>query len=270
MTDGDSGRYSLFSYRTMFELRSNLDSSGQIGITNYNSKRFNTTNFRYLLKRFYKDIVGEKYGYYGTEEIRPNDTRHFAFCSLMLQGVDPLTIARLGGHTRIDSQFSYQQHTEFFVDCEVYRLSQQFLKEKSDASFSFDSWNPNEIRELKIEGLRAIETIKKRTGFVQKMKIGYCTDEKMDCESENCWECSKWWISLEELEKEEENITYLMRSKQNGVKEKIALIEHLRRNMDINSNNGYNPDDLSELKKQTADLHSYMQDLARLQSHIPN
>ncbi len=31
-------------------------------------------------------------------QLRPNDSRHIAFISLMMQGYSPIEIARLGGH----------------------------------------------------------------------------------------------------------------------------------------------------------------------------
>lgn len=55
--------------------------------------------------------------------ITPGDTRHFSMCNMMLQGVNPLTIAKMAGHSRLGTQRNYWGHIEYFVESYVYIIS---------------------------------------------------------------------------------------------------------------------------------------------------
>lgn len=55
--------------------------------------------------------------------ITPGDTRHFSICNMMLQGINPLTIAKMAGHTRLGTQRNYWGHLEYFMESHVYILS---------------------------------------------------------------------------------------------------------------------------------------------------
>ena len=52
--------------------------------------------------------------------LQPGDTRHLAFCSMMLQGFNPLTIAQMGGHKTLYAQNHYMNHLSEF--CDAYTL----------------------------------------------------------------------------------------------------------------------------------------------------
>ncbi|KGR85701.1 hypothetical protein CD30_19100 [Ureibacillus massiliensis 4400831 = CIP 108448 = CCUG 49529] len=91
-----------------------------------------------LLICFYKEIVGwnnsDFYRFVKRNEngeinriirnyITLADTRHFSICNMMLQGINPLTIAKMAGHTRIGTQRNYWGHLESFVESHVYIIS---------------------------------------------------------------------------------------------------------------------------------------------------
>lgn len=94
---------------------------------------------RGLLEMFYIEVVSKKYGYtYISKDIASTmddlpddiieiiqlgDTRHIAFCSMMLQGFNPLTIAQIGGHHSLTEQTSYCSHLDSFIKSHTYILA---------------------------------------------------------------------------------------------------------------------------------------------------
>lgn len=96
-----------------------------------------TSDLRYLLAKFYNEVVTDMYNFtcidkgisnekledYEIERIQLGDTRHLAFCSMMLQGFNPLTIAQIGGHYSLRGQMHYYSHLETFVDAHTYVLA---------------------------------------------------------------------------------------------------------------------------------------------------
>ncbi|GAB6577799.1 tyrosine-type recombinase/integrase [Bacillus cereus] len=138
-----------------------------------NTSQFNRHNFDTLISRFYRTIervydfkIEKKY------HLRPNDTRHIAFMSLMMQGYSPVEIARLGGHKTIQTQLHYSNHKEYWVDCEVFKL----MKKVKNTSLSTAPVGtiPDEVK------MKAYEV---SGSYKQKMKIGFCKDEEQKCES---------------------------------------------------------------------------------------
>lgn len=103
-----------------------------------NKYKVNQKDFRNLLADFYESIVKKKYGYHPIkkgatysskciEMLQPGDTRHLAFCSMMLQGFNPLTMAQMGGHQTLTAQNHYVNHLEEFSDAQTLMLS-NYLK----------------------------------------------------------------------------------------------------------------------------------------------
>lgn len=111
----------------------------------YFKQRFRYNHLQLLLNEFYEEIVENIYEVAYTHRIRPGDTRHFAFLNLMRQGYHPIEIARLGGHTSVQSQYHYQQHMEYWVDVEILQLMQKFKFQqeinKDDSSTSSSHHN---------------------------------------------------------------------------------------------------------------------------------
>ncbi|WP_242434980.1 tyrosine-type recombinase/integrase [Bacillus cereus] len=138
-----------------------------------NSNQFNRTNLQTLIEIFYRAIE-RVYDFKVEQEyqLRPNDTRHLAFMSLMMQGYSPVEIARLGGHKTIQTQLHYSSHKEYWVDCEVFKL----MKKVKNTSLSIESVGtiPDEVK-LKVYGNEGT--------YKQKMNIGFCKDEEQKCES---------------------------------------------------------------------------------------
>lgn len=155
---------------------------------------FGESTFRALLDSFYKNIVENQYGYYFEQgqKLTPGDTRHLAFCNLALQGLSPVEIALLGGHTTLSMQESYVNHIQYFIDNEV--LS--YLSDRTT--------NVNTKKLFK----RLLTIVKSKTPAYKldidfslydkdDYGIGYClADEKKGdvCDDvPHCVFCSKWW-----------------------------------------------------------------------------
>lgn len=99
------------------------------------SDYWDAERFRVLLNRFYDEIVIRKFGHReDIKRLKPMDTRHYAFMNLMFQGFNPLTIARMGGHKKLSSQFHYCNHLEEFADSYVHNLTQRKWLKKYDLS----------------------------------------------------------------------------------------------------------------------------------------
>lgn len=57
------------------------------------------------------------------------DTRHIAISNLILQGINPLTVASIAGQTSVQEQISYYGHIESYIESYTYLISKQFKNE---------------------------------------------------------------------------------------------------------------------------------------------
>ncbi|WP_394548146.1 site-specific integrase [Priestia aryabhattai] len=205
----------LISYRSLVF----ASSPTSRGHTKKNLNQFSIQALDSLIRKFYKvmllkyqcDIQKENY-------IKPNDTRHLAFVSLMMQGYSPVEIARLGGHQTISSQYHYSGHTEFWADYEVFKLMTK--AKHSQIGTNNLATIPREVK------LKAYDD---RTEFSKKLKIGYCKDKEQRCESRQCYFCSHWGISPKEIIKKEDKIRRQMLHKRNKINELTAVIKNLNK-----------------------------------------
>ena len=160
----------------------------------YNSLEFNSSAFRVLLDKFYDDVVDKLYGFEveDKEKLKPGDTRHLAFSSLYLQGLSPIEIAMLGGHTTLEMQDSYTNHVQYYIDSEVLNFisdksvcgeNSKMFKTLKDIIFS-KKWS----YELNLDLSQFDKT---------EDGVGYCLlDPNSDdfCDNvPNCVFCRKWW-----------------------------------------------------------------------------
>ncbi|MGH0830075.1 integrase [Bacillus pretiosus] len=190
------------------------------------SDRFSNDIFRSLLISFYKNIImsppynltvrdiGEdseaqirnsrvKGLYFDIERmLRPNDTRHLAFLSLMLQGFHPVEIARLGGHQTINAQRHYQKHEYFLTDSGIAKLMRMF--ELTGEGFTFQVLKKNINSTVTPIGRKFKEDFIFKPALsteveYKKMEVGYCTAPVKVCET-HCFLCKKYWrVSKEEF-----------------------------------------------------------------------
>lgn len=185
----------LISYRSLIY----ADNSGRRELQKRDLDSFNKNNLEKLLKRFYKEVINEYYqiNVPFNQRLSPNDTRHIAFVSLMMQGISPIEIARLGGHRTIAAQYHYSFHKEYWIDNEVFKL----IKNYKNIS-NFDNNNIRYIPEN--VKLKAFES--PTSSFRGELEIGYCSDSLIRCEAKECMLCSHWRIDLNDLKVKRDQI----------------------------------------------------------------
>lgn len=191
------GHRSNFDQLIYFTHTVHSPASRRIIYKNLGENVFKVSYFDRLLETFYKMIITDEYGYIlGTPDkveelklierkIRPNDTRHFAFLNLMLQGYHPSEIARLGGHDSIYSQYSYHNHVEPWVDSDVaYLILSQNNSFNKVSSFFSNQWILKEKLNL----------FQNDTDTRIELDIGYCVDSNQNCMVDNHFLCKHWRI----------------------------------------------------------------------------
>ncbi|MEH7158305.1 site-specific integrase [Neobacillus drentensis] len=244
----------LISYRSLI---SGDPSTNRAAVTK-NLNQFKSHNLDALIKRFYKtmetiydcEIVKEHH-------ISPNDTRHFAFVSLMMQGYSPIEIARLGGHQTIRAQYHYNGHSEYWADCEVFKLMKKVKNSKIVAEHT--GTIPDEVK------LKAYDD---DGTFKKKMKIGYCKDEEQSCETKLCYFCSRWGITPDEYIEKKEQIKSDILAMKNNINELAAIIRNLNKQFLSDELSRRNPELLSKIKTKANEIQSDIYKLALLCSKI--
>lgn len=186
----------LLSYRALSAFRKNIATNyaKKYGyITMPEVRKIDEDNFSLnvlgpLLDSFQKQILSKSYGVNINDNIDPGDTRHIAFTSLLLQGISPIEIAMLGGHTSLSSQDHYQGHTRLYVDSEIMTFirNKKIVQDKGSISLKKRIFNMDE--ECKKDTEDCIST---------EDGAGYCTidlnSKDITCNGENCLECNHWW-----------------------------------------------------------------------------
>lgn len=243
----------LISYRSIM----NAESYNR-GHMQKNTNQFNRQNLETLIPSFYRTIE-QVYDFKVEQEhqLRPNDTRHIAFMSLMMQGYSPVEIARLGGHKTIETQLHYSNHKEYWVDCEVFKL----MKKVKNTSLSSESVGtiPDEVK-LKVYGNEGT--------YKQKMKIGFCKDEEQKCESKRCYFCSHWGISPEEYLEKKETIQSEILEMRNNVNETATALQNLNKQFLSDELLRRNPEMLTKIKTKANAIQSDIYKMALLSSKL--
>ncbi|WP_410495701.1 hypothetical protein QTL86_18585 [Cellulosilyticum sp. ST5] len=193
LTEFDSKRKTLLSYEGERVFSKELIKRG-VQVVEHKEERYIDTyvirDLNTLINSFYEAVIINKYNYNQVRQrLKPGDTRHLAFCSLMLQGVPPIEIALLGGHTHLISQNHYVGHAKYYIESEI-----------------LDYVSSRTAREdISIQGLKTVIFTKSLEPPIALEKlqptddgVGYCTvdlSQEIDvCESDRtCILCSKWW-----------------------------------------------------------------------------
>jgi len=220
---------------------------------------FNGSNLRQLINEFYDNEIepklmrGEK-----LERVKLGDTRHFAFCNMMLMGLNALTIARLGGHRNIETQYRYQQHLDYFAQSKVYALT----RFSELTSFFNTQASTIEIQDALNRSLLPMEYFE----YLEKRDIGYCTDKEMKCESDDCGPfCSKWYCPKEELNRHAKRLLDLSSIKELAIKNRLKTMEELRKQMGFDIRKlTYSSQTQEALSREAQRLNGDTQDLAKV------
>lgn len=278
LTNNYGESHTLLSYPAYRKSKNHKD----VFAKTINPKRFNKDSFNTLLKEFYQELsIREKVTIIEKERYKeklkednvftlnpnemvmmnPNDTRHHSICTLMLQGFNRLTIARLAGHKTVEAQFHYQKHLDSYAQSKVYELT-VLNSFNEDVTFGDNTYQL--LIDIRNRSLRNPDDF----DFCKKVELGYCTDENMECESDNCVYCTKNWIPEKEID---ENIDYLesigneMLSK---IKQRTFVLERLFNEMEFTRNGNYSPEINEEFKREALTINSLIEDLSKLKLKI--
>jgi len=189
----DESRETFFSYKYHKELAMKLQAYDIIQFQIEEPiNRFVLRDFQKILDEFYRVIILGKYQDNSIQKkLRPGDTRHLAFCSLMLQGLSPVEIALMGGHKHIASQNHYVGHAKYYISSEILKYLSQSTAVKSIE----DKGLKKIIFDMSKRPPKNLES-----SFKTEEGIGYCMADSTgtvdNCEHPKCCIfCSKWWCA---------------------------------------------------------------------------
>jgi hypothetical protein len=175
--------------------------------------------------------------------------------SLLLQGVDPVTIAMLGGHTTLAAQDYYYVHTDYYIDSEIYKY------------INFSNFHKNDYDLKKIVFSKdVISPVILADCEKTSDKIGFCTvinnqNYKIDQCKEYCFLCKYWWCEPTE-ENYKDLKKYVLKNIlgpiQKRIRENELLLQKLFKNMNPVNIEGIQIDnnDLNLIRKTRLDLLS--------------
>ena len=208
----------LISYRSLIEIDYNNNRAKQ----KLDLSQFNLNNMLKLLKKFYDEVVDIEYGVSidKNNRLKPNDTRHIAFLSLMMQGIAPVEVANIGGHSTLEAQYSYSYHTEYWIDHEVFKLMQNYNTSNYLTQLNASSIN----RKIKINAFK-----KPTSDFRGELNLGFCSDQLQRCESHECISCSHWRIDPKDLSKLNKEVLMKIEKTRNRIFELMPFIYDLNR-----------------------------------------
>ena len=236
-----------------------------------------------LIDLFYSEIIEKKYEDYTIKRrLLPGDTRHLAFMSLLLQGLAPIEIAMLGGHTNLISQDHYQSHARYYVASEIL----EYMDEVSIGK----TLTGKRLREI-IGNKPEVCPRNISECHMTEEGIGYCTldiaNEEEICEGkEICIYCSKWWC-LNTDENYEKAKKYILEEKISPLNENLKIEENfLKRLLQeaktvridtlLELDKDYEEEIMSQAKKvksiadEIVELRKTLVEVGKKQSKIPN
>lgn len=191
--------------------------------TNTNSHRrerdyLGCRRFVQSMDRFYKSLEeaycisvikkGELDSYDGKEieKINMGDTRHIAICDLMLQGVNPIKIAQMAGHKKLETQMEYCSHYSDYITSKT-KVLQEVLTgniKLRNNQISFCNDKKTSILQKEMLG----------TAYYSLPKVdgGRCTSKILynECPLDGCYFCPKLIpdnsMDVDRLKQYEENL----------------------------------------------------------------
>lgn len=205
-----------------------------------------TSQLRRLLNKFYDEVIMKVYNLtpinkedvkdvlleHQIERIQFGDTRHLAFCGMMLQGLNPLTIAQIGGHTTFREQMSYYQHLDTFIDAHTYILSKSIKGRIMNTRQTFDMYSNYKSHILEKSILKDdYYSLRKTTG-------GRCKSTKfpLECtELDGCLFCEHF---LFDDTLSSEAIDIMSSKLNNEIKSKLQYIKSIVGNFNMNVDRG--------------------------------
>ncbi|HDR4425399.1 TPA: integrase [Bacillus cereus] len=227
--------------------------------------------FDSLIDQFYREILKKKYNYDQIEQISPGDTRHLAFCNMMLQGFNMLTIAIIGGHKRLETQKGYWSHLTYFTESWVYNLTEKHRRlmhvNTSLPDSSFSQYTRDTINKYKL-----YKDTYDTKNFLP-VDFGYCTDIEypFNCTGD-CRHCSHYLFSPE-TDKIDEGLTWLndySKLLKRKINEQVSMLTFLSKNMNYNLEElNYSLIDQENLSSSANELNRLLNQKAIVGAKLP-
>lgn len=117
--------------------------------TGKRNRFFTYSNLNTVLKKFYKEVIGERYNYhiYQTnpreklEESEINfihlgDTRHIAMINLIAENASPVTAMLLAGHDSVSTSAHYFANLSQFIECRSYQVYRKLTNSQTTYEIS--------------------------------------------------------------------------------------------------------------------------------------
>lgn len=233
ITNENSNNEYLLSYYHYCKSQRYQKTHGNAFKNKKDKTRFEEGQLYTLLKNFYEEIVTKKYGL-SLQYIKPLDTRHFAFCNMMFQGFNMLTIARIGGHSSLDAQMHYFNHLEYFSQSSIQHLSDQYRKMPYVSLHTEGISNDGNIKKLFSKSFLN-QLSKADLKKLPRMEHGYCLHNPKDCPVGDCRYCEYFFIPNDEFNldlyrwlSDESEILW------RRIKEQLLLFQTITKNMNYN------------------------------------
>lgn len=168
------------------------------------------------------------------------DTRHYAFCNMILQGMNPLVIAQIGGHTSLKSQMHYYQQIGTCTNAYTKELSYRYLIRNHKIMTSINENNYDEYRQKTLLQLYDSKDI---INFLYIDK-GYCIKYKnsdnninfKEC-GESCYECEYHIMDFDKNPEMKEVLRNRSDKYQNILKRQLELIKSVSKDIKIDYEN---------------------------------
>lgn len=194
------------------------------------------------------------------------DTRHFAICSMMMQGFSELTIAQMAGHNKIETQSAYASHIDDFQRSYSNLIAMDIQRSMTNLNTSgfehftfrqkqiFSYWNSDYSKEKKID-------------------YGYCQSKNFpyECFEDDCIFCNKIHIDLSNLTTlEQSELANKITKIQDEIQIKLNFIKKyyqsaIRKKESEFDNNEKNSKDL---ERNSANLAILLNRKAMLEAHL--
>lgn len=266
----DSGEY-LVSYEVRKSCFSNI-SKYSSEKTRIDREKLNADDGNVIIRDFYEKFLKHELKSGIIQYIRMGDTRHYAFCNMLIQGLNPLSIAQIGGHTSLKSQMHYYQQLEECTNAYVSELSYKINLRKHKIYHSVNDYNSMEYKSRTMLGLYSKEEIKDFLEIDHGLCIKYKNkSDKINFSTcrEECYDCEYHIMNFEKYPFMKEKIINKATKAEAMIKKQLELIRELSDNI-RNSIREEQVDNISNKKLRSigVELNSNLNKRAVLQSSL--
>ncbi|WP_369900018.1 hypothetical protein [Bacillus manliponensis] len=266
-----------------------------------NNLNFNLRSLSKMIGNFYKEIIFKRYkvnilsikGTYRTlgnfkvdslttsqakdsiqSMILAGDLRHIAIINMMMQGYDKVEIQRLSGHFLEETQYTYFNHMENWMDGEMQKIEREFRNlnpsmylDDEKVTIVHPSVNDFFDKRHKLAYIEGENDISKYQDYIQ-LNIGYCKDETMPCPTFNwrhsgCYFCRNWTISSQELVEKKDTVINDLNIIYEELREKINFIQYLF-NTDLDDSGQVDVNVKKDLISTTNEIHFGIKQVVKL------